>query len=123
MQAISVQGLVKRYPKAKVNAVDGVSFEVAGGEIFGLLGPNGAGKTTTIGVLTTAIVPTSGAATIAGVDVARDPIGVKQRIAVVPQQSNLDRSLKVREILTFHAAYHGVGCREREQLADSLLDQ
>ena len=121
--AIIVTNLVKRYSKAKTNAVDDVSFAVRPGEIFGLLGPNGAGKTTTIGVLTTAIVPTSGAANIAGVDVARDPIGVKQRIAVVPQQSNLDRSLKVREILTFHAAYHGVGRREREQLADSLLDQ
>jgi ABC-2 type transport system ATP-binding protein len=121
--AITVTDLVKRYPKAKTNAVDGVSFSVRKGEIFGLLGPNGAGKTTTIGVLTTAIVPTAGSATISGVDVARDPIGVKQRIAVVPQQSNLDRSLKVREILTFHAAYHGVGRREREQLADSLLDQ
>ncbi len=121
--AITVTHLVKRYAKAKTNAVDDVSFEVRRGEIFGLLGPNGAGKTTTIGVLTTAIVPTSGAAAIGGVDVAQDPIGVKQRIAVVPQQSNLDRSLKVREILTFHAAYHGVGHREREQLADSLLDQ
>jgi ABC-2 type transport system ATP-binding protein len=121
--ALTVANLVKRYPKGKSNAVDDVSFAVRRGEIFGLLGPNGAGKTTTIGVLTTAIRPTSGAATIAGVDVAKDPIGVKQRIAVVPQQSNLDRSLKVREILTFHAAYHGVGRRERDQLADSLLDQ
>ena len=121
--AISVQGLVKRYAKAKVNAVDGVSFDVSKGEIFGLLGPNGAGKTTTIGVLTTAIVPTEGTASIMAVDVARDPISVKQRIAVVPQQSNLDRSLKVREILTFHAAYHGVPRKVREALADKLLDQ
>jgi ABC-2 type transport system ATP-binding protein len=119
--AIAVSGLVKRYAKAKVNAVDGVSFEVSRGEIFGLLGPNGAGKTTTIGVLTTSIVPTAGAASIMAVDVARDPIGVKQHIAVVPQQSNLDRSLKVREILTFHAAYHGVARKTREALADVLL--
>ncbi len=89
---------------------------------FRTLGPNGAGKTTTIGVLTTAIVPTEGAASIMGVDVARDPIAVKQHIAVVPQQSNLDRSLKVREILTFHAAYHGVPRKQREALADKLLD-
>ncbi|MBV9760694.1 MAG: ABC transporter ATP-binding protein [Acidobacteriaceae bacterium] len=119
--AIAVRGLVKRYSKAKVNAVDGVSFDVAPGEIFGLLGPNGAGKTTTIGVLTTAIVPTEGSASIMAVDVARDPIGVKRHIAVVPQQSNLDRSLKVREILTFHAAYHGVSRKTREALADGLL--
>ncbi len=121
--AVTVTNLVKRYAKGKTNAVDGVSFSVRRGEIFGLLGPNGAGKTTTIGILITAIVPTSGSAAICGVDVALDPIGVKQRIAVVPQQSNLDRSLKVREILTFHAAYHGATRREREQRADSLLDQ
>jgi ABC-2 type transport system ATP-binding protein len=100
-----------------------VSFEVARGEIFGLLGPNGAGKTTTIGILTTAIVPTEGGTAIMGIDVAKDPIEVKQRIAVVPQQSNLDRSLKVREILTFHGAYHGVPRKHREALADKLLSE
>ncbi len=121
--AISVRNLVKRYSKAKTNAVDDVSFSVSRGEIFGLLGPNEAGKTTTIGVLTTAIVPTAGSAHIYDVDVARNPIAVKQRIAVVPQQSNLDRSLKVREILTFHAAYHGVPRRQRETLADRLMDE
>jgi ABC-2 type transport system ATP-binding protein len=121
--AIAVNNLVKRYPKSKAAAVDGVSFSVAPGEIFGLLGPNGAGKTTTIGILTTAIVPTEGTATIMGIDVAADPIEVKRRIAVVPQQSNLDRSLKVREILTFHAAYHGVPRKQREALADKLLDE
>lgn len=121
--AIGVRDLVKRYSKSKTNAVNGVSFDVSRGEIFGLLGPNGAGKTTTIGVLTTAIVPTEGSASIMGVDVARDPIEVKQRIAVVPQQSNLDRSLRVREILTFHAAYHGVQRKNREMLADKLLDE
>ncbi len=121
--AIAVRDLVKRYAKSQTNAVDGVSFDVARGEIFGLLGPNGAGKTTTIGVLTTAIVPTGGSAAIMGTDVARDPIAVKQRIAVVPQQSNLDRSLRVREILTFHGAYHGVPRKTREELADRLLDE
>jgi ABC-2 type transport system ATP-binding protein len=121
--SICVTDLVKRYAKAKTNAVDGVSFDVARGEIFGLLGPNGAGKTTCIGVLTTSIVPTSGSTAIMGIDVAADPIEVKQRIAVVPQMSNLDRSLKVREILTFHAAYHGVPKKLREELADKLLDE
>jgi ABC-2 type transport system ATP-binding protein len=121
--AIEVRDLVKRYPKSKANAVDGVSFGVQRGEIFGLLGPNGAGKTTTIGALTTNVIPTSGSAAIMGVDVTRDPIDVKQRIAVVPQQSNLDRSLKVREILTFHAAYHSVGRKEREARADQLLQE
>ncbi len=121
--AIAVHELLKRYTKANTNAVDGVSFEVSKGEIFGLLGPNGAGKTTTIGVLTTAIVPTGGSASISGINVARHPIEIKRRIAVVPQQSNLDRSLRVREILTFHAAYHGVPKKRRESLADELLNQ
>jgi ABC-2 type transport system ATP-binding protein len=121
--AIEVRELVKRYQKSKTNAVDGVSFQVRRGEIFGLLGPNGAGKTTTIGVLITSVVPTSGSCSVMGIDVAGDPIGVKQRIAVVPQQSNLDRSLQVREILTFHAAYHSVGRKEREERADKLLNE
>jgi ABC-2 type transport system ATP-binding protein len=121
--AIEVRDLVKRYPKSNSNAVDGVTFRVEPGEIFGLLGPNGAGKTTTIGALTTSVLPTSGSAAIMGLDVAQDPIAIKQRIAVVPQQSNLDRSLKVKEILTFHAAYHGVSRREREKRADTLLDE
>src|SRR5438477_2248602 len=121
--SIEVQNLVKRYPKATFNAVDDISFSVQKGEIFGLLGPNGAGKTTTIGVLTTNIVPTNGSAHIMGIDVVADPMSVKQRIAVVPQQSNLDRSLRAREILTFHASYHGVPRAERNARADTLLEE
>jgi ABC-2 type transport system ATP-binding protein len=121
--SIEVQNLVKRYPKATFNAVDDISFSVRRGEIFGLLGPNGAGKTTTIGVLTTNIRPTSGTARIMGIDVVEDPMSVKQRIAVVPQQSNLDRSLRAREILTFHASYHGVPRAERKVRADTLLEE
>ncbi|HXX77604.1 MAG TPA: ATP-binding cassette domain-containing protein [Ktedonobacteraceae bacterium] len=121
--SIDVQNLVKRYPKATFNAVDDISFSVRRGEIFGLLGPNGAGKTTTIGVLTTNIIPTSGSAHIMGIDVVADPMSVKQRIAVVPQQSNLDRSLRAREILTFHANYHGVPRTERNARADRLLEE
>src|SRR6266446_9675154 len=119
--SIEVENLVKRYPKASVNAVDGISFSVRRGEIFGLLGPNGAGKTTTIGVLTTGIIPTSGSAHIMGIDVVADPMSVKQRISIVPQQSNLDRSLRAREILTFHASYHGIPRAEAKVRADTLL--
>ena len=121
--SIDVTKLVKRYPRASVNAVDDISFSVRRGEIFGLLGPNGAGKTTTIGVLTTGILPTSGSAHIMGIDVVADPMSVKQRIAVVPQQSNLDRSLRAREILTFHASYHGMSRSERNARADTLLKE
>ncbi len=121
--SIDVQHLVKRYPRASVNAVDDISFTVRRGEIFGLLGPNGAGKTTTIGILTTAARPTSGSARIMGIDVTADPMSVKQRIAVVPQQSNLDRSLRAREILTFHASYHGISRSERNARADEILKE
>jgi ABC-2 type transport system ATP-binding protein len=120
---VEVRELAKRYPRARVNAVDGVSFAVETGEVFGLLGPNGAGKTTTIGMLTTRVRPTSGSASIGDVDVVRDPVGARRQLAVVPQMSNLDRSLSIRDNLIFHAAYHGVPARAREARADELLDQ
>jgi ABC-2 type transport system ATP-binding protein len=121
--AVSVRDLVKRYPKAPVNAVDGVSFEVGRQEVFGLLGPNGAGKTTTVGVLTTRVKPTSGSASVAGIDVVGDPVRARSALAVVPQRSNLDRALSIRANLVFHAAYHGVPASERNRRADELLEQ
>ncbi len=121
--AIAVDHLIKRYRRAQRNAVDDISFSVRRGETFGLLGPNGAGKTTTIGILTTMSLPSSGRATIAGIDVVADPIGAKQRIAVVPQRNNLDRSLRVGEILTYHAAYHDVSRAERTAHANTLLEE
>jgi ABC-2 type transport system ATP-binding protein len=120
---VEVRDLVKRYPKSPVNAVDGVSFAVRPGEVFGLLGPNGAGKTTTIGVLTTRVRPTSGSASVGGVDVMAEPVQARSRLAVVPQRSNLDRSLSIRDNLIFHAAYHGVPARDRARRADQLLEQ
>ncbi len=98
--AVAVRDLVKRYPKSPVNAVDGITFAVPAGEVFGLLGPNGAGKTTTVGMLTTRVRPTSGEATVGGVDVVSNPVGARARLAVVPQRSNLDRSISVRRNLT-----------------------
>jgi ABC-2 type transport system ATP-binding protein len=121
--AVQVSELVKRYPGRPTNAVDDISFTVEQGEVFGLLGPNGAGKTTTIGVLTTRVLPTSGSASVAGVDVAADPVGARSRLSVVPQRPNLDRALTARQNLVFHAAYHGVGRTERNRRADALLAQ
>jgi ABC-2 type transport system ATP-binding protein len=121
--AVEVADLVKRYPRARANAVDGVSFSVEPGEVFGLLGPNGAGKTTTVGVLTTRVRPTGGRAWVGGSDVIRDPVATRRQLAVVPQRSNLDRAISIRDNLIFHAAYHGVPAREREARADALLDQ
>jgi ABC-2 type transport system ATP-binding protein len=123
MSAVAVRELVKRYPKAPVNAVDGVSFEVTPGEVFGLLGPNGAGKTTTVGMLTTRIKPTAGGAEVGGVDVVAQPVDARRQLAVVPQRSNLDRAISIRRNLTFHAAYHGVPASEAEARATQLLEQ
>jgi ABC-2 type transport system ATP-binding protein len=121
--AVQVSELVKRYPGRPGNAVDGISFTVERGEVFGLLGPNGAGKTTTIGVLTTRVLATSGSASVAGVDVGADPVTARSRLSVVPQRSNLDRALTARQNLVFHAAYHGIGRAERNRRADALLEQ
>ncbi len=121
--AVEVSDLVKRYGRSPTNAVDGVSFAVAPGEVFGLLGPNGAGKTTTIGVLTTRVRTTSGLATVAGIDVAADPVAARAVLGVVPQRPNLDRSLDARGNLVWHAAYHGVPRAQRGRLADELLER
>jgi ABC-2 type transport system ATP-binding protein len=121
--AVEVIDLVKRYPKSPVNAVDGIAFAVAPGEVFGLLGPNGAGKTTTVGMLTTRVRPTRGRAMVGGIDVGSDPVRARSLLAVVPQRSNLDRSISIRRNLTFHAAYHGVPAAEAAARADELLAQ
>ncbi|SFP37253.1 ABC-2 type transport system ATP-binding protein [Amycolatopsis arida] len=121
--AVVVTDLVKRYRRGGPNAVDGLSFSVKRGEVFGLLGPNGAGKTTTVGVLTTRVLPTSGSAVVHGVDVVAHPSPARQLLAVVPQRNNLDRSLTIRQNLIFHAIYHGVGRAERNRRADEILEK
>jgi ABC-2 type transport system ATP-binding protein len=125
MTILAVESLVKTYPGTRksppVEALKGVSFTVARGELFGLLGPNGAGKSTTLGCISTLVRPTSGRIVIDGVDVARRPQEAKRRIAVVPQTRNLDRDLSVREVLTFHGRYFGLPPAEREARADRLL--
>jgi ABC-2 type transport system ATP-binding protein len=104
-------------------AVDHLDLEVQTGEIFGLLGPNGAGKTTTIGMLTTRVIPTSGEAYVAGIDVVAEPAKAKQLIGVVTQTNTLDRSLTVYENLYFHGRYFGMPAKEAKAAATELLDQ
>jgi ABC-2 type transport system ATP-binding protein len=109
--------------KVQIAALDGLSLEIEPGEIFGLLGPNGAGKSTTVGVLTTRVRPTSGQAWIGEHEVWQEPAVIKHLIGVVPQRPNLDFSLTAREILTFHAAYFGIGWKERNERATTLLEK
>src|SRR5436853_3063127 len=98
MDAIVVDGLRKRY--GDVQALDGVSFSVRAGEVFGLLGPNGAGKSTTVRVLTTLTKPDSGRAFVAGEDVLRHPNRARRAFGYVPQESGVDREATGRENLT-----------------------
>src|SRR6202451_2166986 len=119
--AIHTEDLSKVYAGADFTAVDKLNLDVQAGEIFGLLGPNGAGKTTTAGMLTTRVVPTSGRAFIAGVDVAARPALAKQLSGIVSQQNTLDRQLTVWEHLYFHGRLFGIGAKASREIADDLL--
>src|SRR3989440_12007596 len=101
MVMIETQGLSKTFKarKGTVEAVRGVDLRVDAGEIFGFLGPNGAGKSTTVRMLTTLLSITEGSAVVAGLDVAREPDGVRRRIGVALQEAGLDARQTGRELL------------------------
>jgi ABC-2 type transport system ATP-binding protein len=105
--SIHVRQLSKTYPGG-VEAVKGIDFDVAEGEMFGLLGPNGAGKSTTVGMLTTTIAPTAGHARVAGFDVATDPLSARRVSAVLFQEGVVDRPLTGRTNLGIHARLWGL---------------
>jgi ABC-2 type transport system ATP-binding protein len=105
--AIDVHELVKTYP-GDVQAVRGIDFTVEPGEVFGMLGPNGAGKSTTVGMLTTTILPTSGAAMVHGFDVGRQPRQARSVSSVVFQDAVVDRSLSGRRNLQIHGRLWGI---------------
>jgi ABC-2 type transport system ATP-binding protein len=109
--ALLVDDLVVRF--GTLEAVGGVSFAVAPGEVFGLLGPNGAGKTTTIRVLTTLLPPTSGRAIVAGYDVRSESLAVRASIGYIPQAISVDGALTAYENLEFYGRVTGVPRRER----------
>ena len=117
---IEALSLTKVY-KQQVKAVDSISFSVEEGELFGFLGPNGAGKTTTIKMLTTLAAVTSGKATVAGYDVAKNPAEVRKIIGVVPQELTADDELKGIENLLLAAKLHHVpNAFARKKAADLL---
>ena len=122
--ALRVDSLVKTYGRRNavaLRAVDGLSFDVPRGAIFGLLGPNGAGKTTTLKVLNTLIAPTSGRASVLGFDVVRQGLDVRRRISVVIQESATEMFLSVRDNLLTYARFHGVPNADARRRADDVL--
>ena len=118
--AIEAVDLVKRY--GDVTALDGLSFAVPPGTVFGLLGPNGAGKSTTIKILTTLSTATSGSATVAGIDVAARPTDVRRAIGVVTQGSGTDRQATGRENLLLAAHIQGMRGKAAKDRVDELLE-
>jgi len=120
MAAIEVERIVKRF--GQFTAVNGITFHVEQGEIFGLLGPNGAGKSTLIRMLTTLLPPTSGTARVGGFDVVAQADDVRRAIGVIPQAMTSDLELTVRENLLIHAKLYGVSRDKRKRLIAELLD-
>jgi ABC-2 type transport system ATP-binding protein len=117
--AIQVVDIVKRF--GNFTAVDGVSFSVEEGEVFGLLGPNGAGKSTLIRMMTTLLEITAGTAIIEGADVRKDPNRARRSIGVIPQAMTSDGDLTVWENLSIYSKLYGIASADREKSIDELL--
>jgi ABC-2 type transport system ATP-binding protein len=117
--AIAIEGLTKSFPG--VRAVDGLSFDVRDGEIFGLVGPDGAGKTTTLRMLAGILPPDEGTAMVSGCDVARHPESAKHALSYMPQRFGLYEDLTVDENIRFYADLFGVNRSERTARATQLL--
>ena len=120
MNAIEVRSIVKQF--GSFVAVNGISFDVETGEIFGLLGPNGAGKSTLIRILTTLLPPTAGTATVGGFDIVTGSDGVRKSIGVIPQAMTSDLDLSVEENLLIFAKLYGVARAKRAGLIRDLLE-
>ena len=117
---IEVKGLVKTYGNKR--AVDGVSFKVNPGDILGFLGPNGAGKSTTMKMITGFIRPDAGTATVAGIDVAQDPVAVKAKIGYLPESAPAYGEMTVVEFLRFIAEVRGFRAKpEREERVERAI--
>lgn len=120
-EIVSVEQLRHVYRKGKA-AVDGITFAVRRGEIFGLLGPNGAGKTTTVRMLTTILRPTSGQASVAGHDVAREPLAVRRNIVAVLQENAVETLLSTLDNLLLYGYLHGCSRNETRKRVDRVVE-
>ncbi len=119
--ALHIENLVKRYPTG-VEALRGVSLEIAEGELFALLGPNGAGKSTLIHCTTGLAQPSSGVIQVFGHDATGNYGEARQAVGLAPQEPNLDWFLTVAETLDYHAGYFGMPKRERQERTEELLE-
>jgi ABC-2 type transport system ATP-binding protein len=117
--ALQIQNLSRHFND--LVAVDNISFEIRQGEIFGLLGPNGAGKTTTLSMLATMLEPTSGSATVNGIDIRKDPDGVRKSIGIVFQDQSLDEELTAWENMDFHGRLYRIPKATRNRRITELL--
>ena len=117
--AIETNALSRNF--GAIQAVAGLTMSVPAGQIYGLVGPDGAGKTTTLRMLCGALLPDAGQASVVGIDVARDPEGVRRRIGYMPQRFSLYGDLTVRENLLFFADIYGVPRAEQASLLERLL--
>ena len=123
MLAISASNLVKTYPKGKVKALDGLSLEVQEGTVLGVLGPNGAGKTTCVRVLATLLKPDSGSATVAGVDVIKNPDQVRKLIGLSGQYAAVDETLTGWDNLVMFGRLYHLSNSQAKARATELLEQ
>ena len=123
MTVVTVKNIVKTYEKGRVLALDNLSFEVEKSELFGLIGPDGAGKTSLFRILTTLLLPDSGAATVDGLDVVKDYKAIRQRVGYMPGKFSLYQDLTVEENLSFFATIFNTSIAENYDLIKDIYLQ
>jgi len=117
---VEVRNLTKHF--GRVKAVDGISFEVSAGEIFGLIGPNGAGKTTTLRIISTLLKVTSGDVKVLGYDVTEEPYEVRKLISYLPEEAGAYKNLSGRNYLEFMATFYSTDCKSKDDLVNKGIE-
>ena len=124
--AVSIAHISKIFSRSKnipLHALDDITLTIEPGAIYGLLGPNGAGKSTLINVISGVLLPTSGTLEVFGVDVVKDPVGVKQLLGVVPQEVVVEMAFTVEEVLYYFCGMYGVPASQRQARITSVLEE
>ncbi|MEO0129173.1 MAG: ABC transporter ATP-binding protein [candidate division WOR-3 bacterium] len=120
MPALIVRDLYKNF--GKIKAVDGISFDVAEGEIFGLIGPNGAGKTTTLRIIATLLQPTDGIIEIFGFNVLKEGTKIREMISYLPEEAGAYKNLKGIDYLKFMAGFYAKDNQEKQSIVERAVD-